>query len=268
MEILALQLDTVWHDKEANFAKVRQMLEAAAPQSGSLVCLSETFATGFTMEVGSVGETPDGPSTRFLEELAREFEIFLVAGVAMKGERAGRNAALAFSPQGQMLGRYDKIHPFSFGREAEFYEGGGGLVTFSWQGFTVAPTICYDLRFPELYRYLTLERGVELFLVIANWPSARVDHWKTLLKARAIENQVFVLGLNRCGSDPKLKYPGCSCLFTPLGENLYPEKSGEALLRATLDRQQLLDWRVRFPALADARIRPGFELRTGAARAD
>jgi omega-amidase len=108
-----------------------------------------------------------------------------------------------FGAGGKLLAEYAKVHPFTFGREPEAFEGGDGVVTYAWGGLTVCPAVCYDLRFPELFRH-GLMRGAEVFCLGANWPDARQAHWRALAMARAIENQAFVLAVNRVGRDPHL----------------------------------------------------------------
>ena len=119
-------------------------------------------------------------------------------------------------PSGQIVASYTKLHPFTLSGERDHYEAGLEIITFACGGFTIAPFICYDLRFPEVFRHAA-RRGANFFTVIANWPMARLDHWLTLLRARAIENQCYVLGVNRSGQDPSLLYPGRSMLVDPNG---------------------------------------------------
>ncbi|GAG32370.1 unnamed protein product [marine sediment metagenome] len=158
-------------------------------------------------------------------------------------------------PDGQPVASYDKLQPFTFGGEADHYTAGCETVLFDWQGLRVAPLICYDLRFPELFRAAT-RRGAQAFVVIANWPTPRVAHWNTLLAARAIENQAYVVGVNRTGSEPKLDYPGESQILDPQGNQLACAGPGEGILRADIALDPLLQYRANFPALPD--MRPDF----------
>ena len=160
--------------------------------------------------------------------------------------------ALAVSPGGEILGRYAKLHPFSYAGETEHYEPGGEIVTFDWEGLTAAPFICYDVRFPEIYRR-AVRRGARLFLTIANCPSARVHHWTTLLIARAIENQAYVAGVNRSGSDPNAAYPGASIVVDPKGEIIARAGAGEEVLVAEIDPVVVDEYRAAFPVLRDLR---------------
>ena len=251
MHIACCQLDTVWENKPANHAKVSALLDAADVPQNALVVLPEMFATGFSMNVAAVAETGARETTAFLSEMARARGVHVLAGlVTTNADGRGRNEAVLFGPDGREQARYQKMHPFSFGGEAEHYAPGDHPVVANVEEWALAPFVCYDLRFPEAFRSAA-RRGAELFVVIANWPQARVAHWVALLVARAIENQAYVVGVNRCGSDPKLDYPGRSLIIDPQGNVIADAGSGEGVLRATLDRDALLAWRRVFPALAD-----------------
>jgi omega-amidase len=253
MKIYCCQIDIVWEDKEANFKKVKALLAANRPEPGSLVVLPEMFATGFSMNVAGIAEEKPSPSAVYLAGLARDFEVFVVGGVVTKGQGAlGRNQALAFSPAGTELVRYTKIQPFTLGGEMDHYEPGRTVLTFEWSSFRVAPFICYDLRFPEVFR-VAAGRGAQVFLDIANWPVKRIQHWVTLLQARAIENQAYVAGVNRCGEDPSLSYPGRSLIVGPSGEILADAGNKEAIIAADLDLEALLSLREGLPFLKDMR---------------
>jgi predicted amidohydrolase len=179
--------------------------------------------------------------------------IFLLGGVvtAAKGDK-GLNQAAVFSPEGKELARYTKLQPFAPGGEADNYDAGQEPFLFSWQGFTVAPFICYDLRFPEHFR-AAARRGAQLFAVIANWPVARIQHWVALLQARAIENQAYVAGVNRVGRDPTLVYSGRSLIVSAKGEVLADAGNGESIISADLDPAELESYRRDLPFLRDMR---------------
>lgn len=250
MNVVGVQLDTVWEDKAANHAALAAMLATDPPAPGTLVVLPEMWATGFSMNVAEITES--GAETEaFLAGRAAEYRIGLLGGVVTTGaDGRGRNEAVFFGTDGEEAARYTKIHPFSPGGETRHYGRGSDITLFEWQGFTVAPFICYDLRFPEVFRRAA-RLGAEVFCVIANWPQARVDHWVTLLKARAIENQAYVVGVNRCGNDPALHYPGRSLIFGPRGEMLADGGTEEGTLSARLDREGLRAYRRNFLVLDD-----------------
>lgn len=258
MDLACCQFDIAWEDKPANYRRVEALVAAASLVPGTLLLLPEMFATGFTMRAEAVAEPIDGPTSRFLGDLARRHEIFVQAGVVVsgEGETRPRNEALVFSPDGRLLARYAKMHLFSFAGEPEHYAAGASLTKFCWHDAQVAPAICYDLRFPELFRAATV-RGVDLFTVIACWPASREEHWLALLRARAIENQCYLAAVNRCGSDPPgLAYAGRSQIIDPRGTVLMDAGSGEGIIRANVDLQGQRRYRQEFPALADIRIPP------------
>jgi predicted amidohydrolase len=254
MNLYCCQLDIVWEDKQANYRKVEQLLADARPQRDSLVLLPEMFATGFSMNVDAVAEDGGGgPTVQFLSRQAAALGVFLVGGFATRGgDGMGRNVLAVFDPDGKRVADYTKIHPFSVGEEHRHYAGGEAVCTFAWDGATVSPFICYDLRFPEIFRHGT-RVGAEVLTVIANWPQARIEHWVTLLRARAVENQAYVAGVNRCGTDPKLVYTGRSIIVDPQGNILADAGAEERVISAAIDLPALREYRRRFPFLADMR---------------
>ena len=218
MNIIAIQLDSVWENKAANFERARAQVELAAPRPNSLILLPEMFACGFTMNAAAMADSERETET-FLAEIAQRYRICLLGGVARRAPGPdGRafNEAVAYGPDGSELARYCKHHLFSPAGEERHYAAGNAIVTFPWQGFSVAPAICYDLRFPELFRR-AVSQGATLFCVIANWPGVRHEHWTTLLRARAIENQACVAAVNRCGRDPHHAYAGGSMIIDSRG---------------------------------------------------
>lgn len=251
--IIGIQADLAWEDKPANYRKARSMLVDAPPPEGSLIVLPEMFPTGFSMNVEAIAEDDERLTDRFYSRLAETHRITVLGGMVNRGpDGRGRNEAAVFGPDGREVARYCKIHPFTYSGESDHYASGCEIVTFEWAGFTVAPFICYDLRFPEIFRHAA-RRGANLFAVIANWPQAREAHWTTLLRARAIENQAYVIGVNRCGNDPNLSYSGRSLIVDPRGETLADLGNGEGVISADPDLEVLRIYRKEFPALADMR---------------
>ncbi len=252
-KVYAVQLDIVWEDKAANHQKVRQLLEQTRPAPGSLVVLPEMFATGFSMRARAISDTATQETQQFLAETAQSFGVYLAGGVVTDGQSGlGRNECAVYDPAGRELARYCKLHPFTFGGEAEHYEAGEQVCLFDWEGFKVAPFICYDLRFPENFR-AAVKLGANLILVMANWPVTRVAHWEALLQARAIENQAYVVGVNRCGADPALQYSGSSRIIGPGGDVLVAAKAAEGVIQAALSLDDLQNYRRALPFLADMR---------------
>lgn len=251
MKVYGCQVDTVWENRSATLAKVRELLGGTPIEPGSLVVLPEMFSTGFSMNVGAIRESLPPETEKFLMEMARTYRAYFVGGlVTLSWDGRGKNEAVVINPEGELITRYCKMHPFTFGGESQHYAPGSEIVTFQWHEFVVAPFICYDLRFPEVFRS-AVRRGAEMFVVIANWPSKRVQHWLALLKARAIENQAYVVGVNRVGEDPKLAYPGRSVVIDPKGEVIAEGGDHETIVSAAVSLEAVTDWRREFPALQD-----------------
>jgi predicted amidohydrolase len=253
MQIVACQLDIVWEDKASNHDRVRSMLSVAPIKPGALVVLPEMFATGFSMHVDTIAEPTDGPTHKFLSGLAQELGSFVLAGVVTRGRSGrGRNEAVVFDPLGQEVARYCKMQPFTLSGEKKHYEAGDGITIFQWHDFRVAPFVCYDLRFPELFRR-AVRAGAEVLVVTANWPQPRESHWVALLRSRAIENQCYVMGVNRAGSDPHVRYGGRSLIIDPRGETLGETGEGPEVMGVEIELSPLVEYRQQFPALADIR---------------
>lgn len=252
MTVVGLQFDIAWENKPANFASVRRLLAQAAPEKDSLVVLPEMFATGFSMNVRIVAEDYGGETEQFLAATAREFGVYLVAGAPMRGrDGRARNKALVFSPTGELVAFYAKMRPFTPGGEKEHYVPGEHPIIFNWSELTVSPFVCYDLRFPELFREAAVAHRPELFVVIASWPDKRIHHWVALLQARAIENQAYVIGVNRIGIDPYYTYCGRSLIVDPQGAILADAGAVEGVISAQLDLANLRKYREGLPFLAD-----------------
>jgi len=261
VNVIVLQFDIAWEDKPANFDRVRRLLAAASPRKDSLVVLPEMFATGFSMNADAIAESYGGPTEQFLASTAKEFGVVLVAGAAMRG-RDGRvrNKALVFSSGGELLAYYAKMRPFTLGGESAHYTAGTHPTVFQWRDWKISPFVCYDLRFPEVFREAAASDQPHLFVVIACWPVKRIHHWVRLLQARAIENQAYVVGVNRIGSDPQLEYTGRSMMVDQHGEIFADAGDRECCLSAELDLAALLEYRRGLPFLADLRsgsVKPG-----------
>ena len=255
LNIHAVQLDSIWEDKAANFAKVRALLAKQPPAPGSLIILPEMFATGFSCDLSKTQEaTAGGETEAFLKDLAREHDCAVLGGVVTPGSSTfARNQSLVIAPDGRELARYTKQQPFSLGGEGTVHERGHTPVLFEWGGLKISPLICYDLRFPELAR-AAVKLGAEVLVYIAAWPVKRYHHWITLLQARAIENQAYVIGVNRTGQDPNFSYNGRSLVVDPHGIIIADAGEREQALRAELAPEIVHDWRAQFPALRDAEL--------------
>jgi predicted amidohydrolase len=252
MHVVVCQTDIAWEDHAANHARVVSVLSKQTIRPGSLIVLPEMFDTGFTMNVDAAADD-DGRTRRFLSDLARTHLSAVIAGVVQKHpDGKGLNQAVVIGPKGNELTRYTKMHPFSPAGESEHYRAGDSVITFQHAGFTLAPLVCYDLRFPERFRE-AVRLGADAFVVIANWPDTRAAHWTALLTARAIENQAYVIGVNRAGHDPKHAYPGLSTVIDPKGHVIAQADDKPAVIHADLDRDALMDYRRAFPFLNDMR---------------
>lgn len=252
VNVLAVQLDSAWENKPVNFQKARALIGQSSPARDSVVVLPEMFATGFSMNVNDIAESYGGVTEQFLAETARVFGIYLVAGVAMRSrDGLPRNKALIFSPAGDLIAFYAKRRPFTFGGESEHYTAGQQGIAFPCKDCTIAPFICYDLRFPELFCEVVAAHRPEVITVIANWPEKRIHHWTRLLQARAIENQAYVIGVNRVGKDPAYRYTGKSAIIDWHGEIVAEAGDAETVLRASLDIDTLREYRRAVPFLDD-----------------
>lgn len=263
MRVAALQTDIVWEDAEANFARLEPWLRAAVEAGAELIALPEMFACGFSMNAKAIQEPPDGPSTRFLRDRAAEYGVW-IAGSLPELPEAGEGASkrkgkpfntLALAGPGGELHRYRKIRPFSFAGEDRHYGAGTETVTVELpSGDELLRTtlfVCYDLRFADLFWDAAEE--TDLYLVVANWPVTRRCHWTTLLTARAIENQAYVVGVNRVGEGGGLEYAGDSRIVDPMGEVLAAASGGETMLLADLDPGRVKRVRKELPFLPDRR---------------
>jgi predicted amidohydrolase len=251
MKVAAIQHDIVWEDPDATTAHVAPMIAKAAGEGAALIVLTEMFATGFSMRPERVAEDEGGPIEQFLLAQAHEHGVHVAASIAQRDAGGSyRNNCVLAGPQG-VVARYPKIHPFSYAREHEYYAAGDRHVVADVGGLRIALFVCYDLRFADEFWVLAPE--VDLYVVPANWPSARREHWRTLLRARAIENQAYVVGVNRVGTTGKLGYVGDSALVDPLGRVLAEGGPEEQLLAADMDAAVVARVRQEFPFLPDRR---------------
>lgn len=249
MQILLVQLDPVWEEKFANFRKVRELLERSRPAPGGIIVLPEMFSTGFSLDLSKTHIAGAGSEAAFCAGLAVEFASCVVGGFVDSAGTGSGNFAAAFSPDGELV-RYQKQRPFTGAGEHECHAPGSAAAVFRWGGLTVAPLVCYDLRFPELFRD-AVRLGANAFIVIAAWPSRRIEHWLTLLRARAIENQAYVIGVNRTGNEPKFSYNGRSVIVDPHGAVILDAGETECVATAEIDPAAADSWRGEFPAVRD-----------------
>ncbi len=242
-----LQMDLAWESPATNIARVEALLGA---HRADVWVLPEMWSTGFTMNT-ALAEGEAGPAYRAMQRWAAERQALLIGSLQVRIGDKARNRLYAVFPNGQVAS-YDKRHLFRMASEHAYYEAGTQRLLVEWQGWRIAPLICYDLRFPVWSRR-TPEYDYDLLIYVANWPSARHAHWTALLPARAIENQAYTLGVNRIGTDGnRHTYAGGSVLLDPKGEVILHAGSAEGAFVATIDIEALRTYRERFPAWQDA----------------
>lgn len=250
MRVAGVQLDIAWEDVAANLEAARERIARAASGGARVIVLPEMFATGFTMDASAAAAAHDRTRAA-ITAAAEEHSVWIMAGLVEPATPRPFNLCLVAAPDGAEALRYRKIHPFSLAGEHEHYAGGEALETLDVEGVRVTPLICYDLRFPEPFRIAATDTDV--FCVIANWPAKRGHAWRALLRARAIENQCFVVGVNRCGDGDGHHYSGDSAIVDPLGEELASASEDEALVCADVSADRVAEVRRRFGFLDDRR---------------
>jgi len=250
MKVAGLQMDIAWEDPGSNYLRAEALARGAAEAGARLIVLPEMFATGFTMDASAAAEHA-GSTREFLTTLARDLDVYVVGGFVEPGEDLPLNTCAFFAPEVGEIGKYHKIHPFTLAGEEEHYRAGEKLVTVTIEGVRVTPVICYDLRFPELFRATAMD--TDLFLVIANWPERRSDAWRTLLRARAMENQAFVLGVNRVGEGGGQPHRGDTTLLDPFGRAIDEASVDAGVVRGEVDPAAVSEARAHFGFLADRR---------------
>ena len=256
LRVAGLQHDIVWNDREANFAHLAPMIAAAAGCGAGLVLCTETFSTGFAVDEPDLGESEGGASSTFLAEQAAEHGVWVggscpeIPTDAPADDRRPYNSFVLAGPDGTVH-RYRKIHPFTFAGEERHFRAGTELITVEIAGLRVSPLVCYDLRFADEFWQLALDTDV--YLVPANWPAKRRLHWQALLQARAIENQAYVVGVNRVGQGGGLDYSGDSRIIDPLGELLATAAQTESIVLADISAAHVASTRDHFRFLPDRR---------------
>ena len=242
------EYDTGWHHPARSLSGAREIALEAKAAGADLLVLPEMCTTGFTMDAEDYAESLDGPSSRSLSALAKELDLWIIAGLATRRDGKFFNSAMVFRPDGAVAATYDKQRLFGYAHETEVYSPGAAPCIIAIDGFSLALFVCFDLRFPELFR--EVGRDVDAFVIIANWPSARQKHWEILTHARAIENQCFVVAVNRIGRGGGLEYIGGSVFLDPLGERRDVEAQGSSLRVGEISRTTVAEVRKAFPLQA------------------
>lgn len=252
MKIHLIQYAPVWENKEENKLKIYSLLfdKIRAADVPQIIVMPEMTLTGFTMKSSEFSEEITGDAFNFYKEIAVKHSSFIAAGLIEKAGDKFYNTLIIVNPKGNLIGSYRKIHPFSYSTEDQFYSKGKEPVIVEIDGWKVGLSICYDLRFPELYRHYGKQR-TDLIINIANWPVTRIEHWRTLNKARAIENQCYFAGVNRAGDDVNVKYNGQSGVYDPMGNLITELTETETVITAELNKYIVAETRAKFPFLQD-----------------
>ncbi len=253
MRFALTQMDITWEDPVENRRLCTELTEQAAAQGCDWIIFPEMTLTGFTMRPELFAE-PEGvcsSTADFFCGLSHRLSIGIIYGYIAAHDKGYTNQ-LVYVRDGMILQEYAKLHPFSFSEESRHYIAGDKLSLLSLPDICMSGFICYDLRFPEIFQ--AVSRQAELIVVIANWPASRITHWHTLLQARAIENQCFILGVNRTGLGNSISYTASSAAYAPTGELLAPVPPADTgTLYADLDLSDVARYRESFPLKADRR---------------
>lgn len=247
MIVSLLQMDIVWADPKAN-QQLAEKAIASSPKS-DLYILPEMWSTGFATEPSGIAETDNSDSLLWMKDAARRYDAAVAGSIAVKDSSDGtfRNRFYFVKPDGDVV-YYDKHHLFTYSGEHHRFAAGDKRVVVEWRGVRFLLLVCYDLRFPVWARN---HEDYDTIIYVASWPTPRVKAWRTLLKARAIENQCYVLGVNRVGTDPACQYSGGTALVDPYGEALECPDNEVTCVSGELDMDALEAFRIKFPVLKD-----------------
>ena len=253
MKLALAQIDMGFESVENTMELCSRLMAEAGEKAVDFIIFPEMTLTGFTLNPEQYGEDrANSRSIAFFKEEAKKNSVAVCFGLPVHENGISTNHCILIDENGTILTDYAKIHPFSFGAESEHYIGGSEMQFCEVKGVPVTPFICYDLRFPEIFQ-IASEKS-HLITVIANWPTPRREHWQTLLKARAIENQCFIIGVNRSGEGGGLSYIGDSMAVSPTGEVLAHVEGGNGLTIVDIDLSEVDSIRKSFPLKADRKI--------------
>ncbi len=253
LTLTIIQTDLVFENKAANLERLKAKIENIE-QRTEIVVLPEMFSTGFSMQPQLFAENMEGETVQWMKDIAETNKIIVTGSIIIEEDGQYFNRLVWMLPNGQ-LGYYDKRHLFAYGEEDKHYTGGNRRLIASVKGWKINLLICYDLRFPVWSRQQSGvdETEYDLLIYVANWPERRSHAWKTLLCARAIENQCFVAGINRVGKDNKnIYHSGNSLVIDPLGQVLYHMADEEDVFTITLQKEDLDKAKTQFPFWKDA----------------
>ena len=248
LKTILVQTDNIWEDIDQNLMNLSVKLEEIEPDT-DMIILPELFSTGFTMEAEEAAETMEGKGVHWMIDMAKEKSCVLMGSLLIKEAGHYYNRMIVAFPDATMK-HYDKRHLFSFAGEDRVFKAGQDRLVFEYKGFRICPLICYDLRFPVWARNT---QEIDLLIYVANWPDARMLAWDTLLKARAIENLCYVIGVNRVGIDNnQLRYTGHSAVYNAMGTDILQlEPAKEEIASVTLRKSHIVETRDKFRFLED-----------------
>ena len=259
LTITGIQTQLHWEDKQANLEMLEQKIFSIKEKT-EIVILPEMFSTGFSMQPEKLAETMEGETVRWMRKIATAKKIILTGSIIVEDEGHYYNRLIWMLPNGE-CGYYDKRHRFAFAGEDKKFTAGAKRLIASVKGWKINLLVCYDLRFPVWSRQTSTCTGegevvppeYDLLIYVANWPEKRIHAWKTLLQARAIENQCYVVGVNRVDNDGNdIHYSGESMVVDPMGEVLYLKKDEEDIFTVALNKDHLNTVREKFPFWRDA----------------
>jgi predicted amidohydrolase len=262
LTVTIIQSNLHWENKKANLEMFSQKIEDIKEKT-EVVILPEMFSTGFSMNPEGLSEKMRGETIQWMEKTAALKKIILTGSIIIEENGNYFNRLIWMLPNGE-YGYYDKRHLFAFGKEDKHYTAGNKKLMASVKGWKINLQVCYDLRFPVWARQVPIspenyhevqgnELQYDVAIFVANWPEKRINAWKTLLPARAIENQCYVIGVNRVGEDGnKIYYSGDSMIVDPLGEILYCKANVEDIFTFTLLKERVIEVREKFPFWKDA----------------
>lgn len=249
MKIALLQFDTLWENKKANLSKINEMINSLNTAI-DLVVLPEMCTTGFSMNPQNIAETENGETFVFLQQIAIKKQMAIVGSWVIKEEKDYYNRLFFIFPNGKYQ-VYNKKHLFTLAGEQNFYKAGTEKIIVSYKGWNICPLICYDLRFPVFSRIV--KKNYDLLIYVASWPEKRIFAWNTLLKARAIENMAYTIGVNRCGIDNQaVNYIGHSQAIDYMGNYLIPPMENQQIKIVEIDKNSLKKAREKLAFLNDA----------------
>jgi Predicted amidohydrolase len=227
MKIALYQKNIIWEDKEANYLHLEERLQMPSGKDIDMILLPEMSFTGFSMNTDATKEA-DFKTIKKVGTIAKQYHIAIGFGWVKDCGAKSENHYTVINQYGDILSDYAKIHPFSYSGEDKKFQGGSNIPVFQFEGTTFSTFICYDLRFPEVFQIAS--KSADAILVPANWPEVRAEHWKCLLRARAVENQVYIMAVNCVGNMNGLDYSGDSCIIAPDGEILQELSGREGVL--------------------------------------